>query len=65
MEQKQIFFPQEYSDQNGETQRYWRLGGNSFTVFDENSEERYINLYLDALPFNQNIRIYLKAKVDE
>ncbi len=64
MEQKQIFFPHEFNNQNGEKQRFWRLGGNSFTVLDESNEEKYINLYLDVLPFSQNVRIYLKAKTE-
>ena len=58
MERKKILYSKRYKKNNGEEKIVWRNGGYSFINYS-NNEILSINLYLNLLPFNSNVRIFL------
>lgn len=59
MSVKQIIIPRNYTNQAGEEQTFWQNSGRAF-IATENNQESYINLYMDAIPFQPDIRIFMK-----
>ncbi len=61
MEQKKIIFPRNYKNEKGEEKTFWINAGVCFINF-EDDKEKTINLYFDALPFEPQVRVFLKEK---
>jgi len=59
MEHKKILFSKNYKSKDGEDKISWSNGGVCFINYS-NNEILSINLYLNLLPFNPQVKIYLK-----